>query len=68
MSIPTEKFGQRVYGKWSGNPQGSKEAKHRCVVEVQARGTWAATQCRRLRGKGPNGEYCKQHAKMVLKK
>lgn len=55
----------RTYGEWAGNPKGSKEDPERCITEVwpQYRG-WIPGQCARKRGHGPDGEYCKQHAKM----
>ena len=52
------------YGTWSGNHNGSPEDKSRCVEEVWPNGgSWIPYQCSRKRGHGPNGEYCKQHAK-----
>lgn len=55
---------ERRYGQWAGNPRGAAEDKARCVEEVAERGRWINYyQCLRKRGYGPNGEYCKQHAK-----
>jgi len=51
----------RRYNQWSGNPNGWPEDKSRCVEEVWS--NFLSYQCQRKRGFGPNGEYCKQHAK-----
>ncbi len=54
------------YGSWAGNPKGNPEDKTRCVAEVWPHSSgWIPYQCLRKRGFGPNGEYCKQHAKRV---
>jgi len=57
----------RVYNKWAGHPQGTRYDSKRCAYEVwdQGRGcmSW---QCSRKRGHGPDGLYCKTHAKMVM--
>lgn len=56
---------ERRYGEWAGCPKGRAEDKTRCVVEVYPQsGSWVPYQCLRKKGYGPNGEYCKQHAKM----
>lgn len=57
----------RVYDEWAGNPKGIPEDKTRCVTEVRDFTGWHSFQCRRKRGFGPNGEYCKQHAKRFQK-
>ena len=55
---------ERRYGQWAGNQQGYPEDKTRCVQTVWPRsGGWIDSQCKRKRGHGPNGLYCKQHAK-----
>ena len=54
--------GERRYAAWKGNPQGVPEDKAKCVEEV-VNADWIMRQCNRKRGHGPNGEYCKQHAK-----
>ena len=57
--------GERRYGVWGGCPMGQAEDPTRCVEEVwpsMARG-WIPLQCSRNRGHGPDGLYCKQHAK-----
>lgn len=49
------------YGVWGGNPKGTPEDLTRCVQPVY---DWHIShQCRRKRGHGPGGRYCKQHAK-----
>lgn len=52
----------RIYDKWAGS-LGIPEDPKRCVAEVPDGTGWHRYQCRRKRGYGPNGEYCKQHAK-----
>lgn len=37
----------------------------RCIVAITAAGAWHATQCKRPRGHGPDGDYCIQHARML---
>lgn len=54
--------GRRIYGAWAGNKAGTPEAITRCIKEVWPRDGWIPHQCRRKRGYGPNGLYCKQHA------
>lgn len=53
----------RRYGESAMNPRGFKENPTKCVEEVWERSGWHSYQCRRLRGHGPDGLYCKQHAK-----
>ena len=36
-----------------------------CIVEVPDPHVWQGHQCFRKRGHGPDGLYCRQHAKMV---
>lgn len=55
----------RRYDQWSGNEKGTPEDISRCVAEVSSDTGWHWIQCSRKRGHGPNGLYCKQHAKMV---
>lgn len=54
---------ERRYDQWAGNPKGQPEDKTRCIEEVVDFTGWHQYQCQRKRGYGPNGEYCKQHAK-----
>lgn len=67
MSAPDkDKNGIRHYGEWAGNPKGHKENPENCIEEIWPTGRWGATcryQCNRKRGYGPDGLYCKQHAK-----
>ena len=56
--------GVRRYNAWAGNPKGHPEDKSRCAVSVtpNERGGFVHShQCRRPRGHGPGGLYCKQH-------
>jgi len=53
---------KKIYGEWPGNPKGIIEDTTRCIKEVY--GAFMCThQCRRKRGHGKDGLYCKQHAK-----
>ena len=58
---------ERVYGEWAGNPKGVREDVTRCVREVfpGSGGGWIPYQCQRKRGYGPDGLYCKQHARFA---
>ncbi len=53
----------RRYGEWAGNPDGVPEDTERCIEEVWPQDEWNPRQCGRKRGHGPEGCYCKQHAK-----
>ena len=56
--------GIRRYNFWNGNPKGTKEDPEYCIEEVAEGGrSCLFRQCCRKRGYGPNGLYCKQHAK-----
>ena len=56
--------GQRRYGCWGGNPNGMREDPELCIEEVlPTHGSWIPRQCSRKRGHGPDGCYCRQHAK-----
>jgi len=55
----------RRYGIWEGNPKGTKENLNNCIVEVMDGKLLIGYQCRRKRGWGKNGLFCKQHAKMI---
>jgi hypothetical protein len=58
----------RRYGAWGGAPKGYPENPERCIVEVPEGGRSPLFyQCRRNRGKGPNGEYCGIHAAKLAK-
>jgi hypothetical protein len=58
----------RVYNKDGMNPKGDPEDPARCIEEVLNWNKWHMIQCSRKRGYGPNGEYCKQHAKMLQRR
>lgn len=53
------------YDKWVGNPGGTRYNAGRCAAEVPDGTGWHRCQCQRKPGKGPDGLYCKQHAKMI---
>ena len=55
---------ERRYGQWVGNPKGRRQDPTKCIEEVwPSNGGWIPYQCTRKRGHGPDGLYCKQHAK-----
>ncbi len=53
------------YGKWAAKPKGQPWTEMRCAYEVYISSTWHFRQCSRPPGWGPDGLYCKQHAKRV---
>jgi hypothetical protein len=60
--------GEPRYGVWNGCPQGQSQDPYRCIEEVwPTDGSWIPYQCCRKRGHGPNGLYCKQHAKKHIR-
>ena len=54
---------ERRYGKSLANPRGFAFLPSYCVELVWD--GWGERQCLRKRGHGPNGEYCKQHARRL---
>jgi hypothetical protein len=54
------------YGCYAGNPCGTKHQKGRCAYEI--RKNWSEYQCYNKAVAGPEGLYCKMHAKIVLEK
>ena len=57
----------KTYGNWVGNPDGQLEDEKYCIKEVWGNDRWShGYQCGRKRGYGPDGKYCKQHAKVFL--
>lgn len=52
------------YGKWAAYPNGHKFEPACCAYEVG--GKYLSAQCSRKPGHGPDGLYCKQHAKKVF--
>ncbi len=53
------------YNQWAGNPKGRPENKERCIVDVWETGRGMLSyQCKRKRGFGKDGLYCKQHARI----
>jgi hypothetical protein len=54
---------ERRYDESNLNPKGTPEDKTRCIEEVADETGWHWHQCFRRRGFGPDGLYCKQHAK-----
>ena len=63
MSYPNGDPGKRVYRVWGGQPKGVPEDVTRCIEEVWPSVGYLPSQCRRKRGHGLNGQFCKQHAK-----
>ena len=63
MTFAPERLTMRVYGQWAGNPKGVPENPAKCVESVYSKADLRCRQCSRKRGFGPNGEYCRQHAK-----
>lgn len=58
--------GTRRYGAWAGNPDGHPEDTDKCTAEIPRPGrSMLYQQCSRRRGHGPDGEFCKQHARMA---
>jgi hypothetical protein len=56
--------GERRYSCRAIRPDGTPEDPTRCIEEVwPTDGLWISYQCSRKRGHGPDGLYCKQHAK-----
>jgi len=55
----------RRYGEWAGNPKGHPENKEYCIASVYGERSMIDHQCTRKRGHGPDGLYCRQHAKQV---
>jgi hypothetical protein len=55
----------RRYDKWAGNPRGIRESAARCVAQVADSTGFHFLQCGRRRGHGPDGLFCKQHARMI---
>jgi len=52
------------YGSWAGNPAGRKPNPEWCAESVYPKtGFPIPHQCTRKCGHGPEGAYCKQHAK-----
>ena len=52
------------YRKWRGSPSGSPYDPNRCAESVPDGGRSVLFhQCLRKNGHGPEGLYCKQHAK-----
>lgn len=50
------------YGRWAGNPEGMLLRPCYCAYVI---GDTYLNQCSRKPGHGPDGLYCKQHARMV---
>lgn len=61
--IPEGKSGKRRYGCWAGRPNGRGEDVMCCIEQIHRKHTTILGQCSKKRGFGPNGEFCKQHAR-----
>lgn len=56
----------RIYGRWAGKPEGTKEVPHRCVAQVLNTGKSPVPhQCYNRRQAGPGGLYCTLHANIL---
>lgn len=66
MAYPTNRPNyNRSYGIWAGNPKGTRPDYTKCAHEVVTSLKWNEShQCSRSCGHGPNGAFCKQHAKL----
>ena len=53
------------YDRSSLNPQGNAYNPARCAKEVSDGTVWHHLQCYRKPGKGPDGLYCAQHARIL---
>lgn len=55
------------YGQWAGNERGHSFKPGRCAMSVYdySKGAWYTQQCSRAPGQGPDGLYCKEHARKV---
>lgn len=54
-----------IYGSWAGNPNGHKYHFGKCAYSYYQQRSYISRQCGCNNGHGPNGLYCKRHAKMV---
>lgn len=63
MTKLSNKLYPAKYGYWAGNPRGNSPDYTRCCESVRGRDRWdiVGHQCRKPRGQGPDGAYCKQH-------
>ena len=53
---------RQSYGKWGGNPRGTRADPARCAESVTPNERFAIPhQCRKARGYGPDEAFCKQH-------
>jgi hypothetical protein len=51
---------------WAGNPEGTLENKLRCIAIVPDSGdSRLSHQCSNKRGKGKDGLYCGNHARLL---
>lgn len=53
------------YCQWAGNPKGYVFDQNRCAYAVHDEITGLSRQCYREPNHGPDGLYCKRHAKMI---
>ena len=64
MHIPyTSPDGIRRYGS-NAYRKGQPEDMLKCIYSVSDSKGWHSYQCRRNRGHGPKGLFCKQHGKI----
>jgi uncharacterized protein YhdP len=67
MSYPRtrEEAESQLYNVWAGNPKGFPYNARKCAFNVLQKDWPVFHQCCRNSGHGPDGLYCKQHARMV---
>lgn len=56
-------YHREKYGNWAGLPNGRRPDPERCAESVYPAQSWVSAQCSRKCGYGPEGAFCKQHAK-----
>jgi hypothetical protein len=57
-----------VYGKWAANPWGRNYKEGYCAYVVHPTHEYSNRQCQRKNGHGSDDLYCKQHARILVKR
>ena len=67
IDIPRTKEEARKYryGEWAGNPKGTRYYEDKCAYEVWGSRGFLSAQCSKKNGHGPDGLYCKVHARRI---